>query len=66
MLRINYDAHNGYPFVPIGRALIDRKIIPREEMSMQRIREWMQDHPDEAMDVRRQKSLGSVFFALSA
>jgi len=48
MLRINYDAHTAYPFVPIGRVLIDRKIIPREEMSMQRIREWMQDHPDEA------------------
>ena len=63
MLRINYDAHNGYPFVPIGRVLIDRKIIPREEMSMQRIREWMQDHPDEAKDVRRQNR-SVVFFRI--
>src|SRR5260370_4906075 len=61
MLRINYDAHNGYPFVPIGRVLIDRKIIPREEMSMLRIREWMQDHPDEAKDGRRQKRSVVVF-----
>ena len=31
VLRINYDAHNGYPFVPIRRVLIDRKIIPPAE-----------------------------------
>jgi membrane-bound lytic murein transglycosylase A len=61
MLRANYDAHNGYPFVPIGRALIDRRLIPREEMSMQRIREWLRDHPDESKDVRRQNR-SVVFF----
>jgi membrane-bound lytic murein transglycosylase A len=41
MLRVNYDAHNGYPFVPVGRILIERNIIPREEMALERIREWM-------------------------
>ena len=24
MLRIKYDAHNGYPFVPVGRILVER------------------------------------------
>jgi membrane-bound lytic murein transglycosylase A len=63
MLRLNYDAHNGYPYVPVGRILIERNIIPREEMSMHRIREWMQAHPDDAKDVRRQnRSL--VFFRI--
>jgi membrane-bound lytic murein transglycosylase A len=63
MLRLNYDAHNGYPYVPVGRVLIERNIISREEMSMSRIREWMRAHPDEAKDVRRQnKSL--VFFRI--
>jgi membrane-bound lytic murein transglycosylase A len=28
MLRINYAAHNGYPNVPIGRILIERKHRP--------------------------------------
>jgi membrane-bound lytic murein transglycosylase A len=60
-LRINYDAHNGYPFVPIDRVLIDRKIIPREEMSTRRIREWMKANPDAAKDVRRQNR-SVVFF----
>ena len=63
MLRINYDAHNGYPYVPVGRVLIDRNIIPREEMSMQRIRDWMQANPDEAKDVRRQNR-SVVFFRI--
>jgi len=26
ILRINYDAHNGYPNVPVGRILIERNI----------------------------------------
>src|SRR5262249_36129011 len=41
MLRINYDGHNGYPFVPLSRILIDSNVIPREEMSLERIREWV-------------------------
>ncbi len=63
MLRLNYDAHNGYPYVPVGRVLMDRNIIPREEMSMARIRDWMQAHPDEARDVRRQNR-SMVFFRI--
>jgi membrane-bound lytic murein transglycosylase A len=62
-LRLNYDAHNGYPYVAVGRVLIERNIIPREEMSMSRIREWMQAHPDEAKDVRRQNK-SVVFFRI--
>ena len=63
VLRINYDAHNGYPFVPISRVLIDRRIIPREEMSIRRIREWTEDNPDVAKEVRRQSRL-VVFFRI--
>ena len=51
-LRINYDSHNGYSYTAVGRVLIERNLIPREEMSMQRIREWMTAHPDEAQQVR--------------
>ena len=46
ILRVNYDSHNGWPYTPVGRALVDRKIIPKDEMSMQRIREWMEANPD--------------------
>src|ERR1700742_1029009 len=60
-LRINYDAHNGYPYTAVGRILIDRGIIPREQMSMQRIREWMDQNPDGAREVRR-ANRAYVFF----
>lgn len=63
MLRVNYDAHNGYPYTAVGRILIERKIIPREEMSMDRIREWMLAHPEEAREVRRQNR-SFVFFRI--
>ena len=60
-LRINYDAHNGYPYTPVGRILIDRNIIPKDQMSMQKIREWMDQNPDGAKELRRQNR-SYVFF----
>jgi membrane-bound lytic murein transglycosylase A len=60
-LRINYDAHNGYPYTAVGRVLIERNIIPREQMSMQKIREWMVQNPDGANELRRQNR-SYVFF----
>ena len=60
-VRINYDAHNGYPYTPVGRILIDRNIIPKDQMSMQKIREWMEQNPDGANELRRQNK-SYVFF----
>jgi membrane-bound lytic murein transglycosylase A len=60
-LRINYDSYNGYPYTPVGRVLIERGNIPREQMSMQKIREWMDANPDAANDVRRQNR-SYIFF----
>ena len=54
MLRINYDGHNGYPFVPLSRILIERNIIPREEISLDRIREWARANPQSAEELLRQ------------
>jgi peptidoglycan lytic transglycosylase A len=63
MLHINYDGHNGYPFVPIGRILIERNIIPRGEMSLQRIREWIRADPQDAEELLRQNR-SFVFFRI--
>jgi membrane-bound lytic murein transglycosylase A len=60
-IRINYDAHNGYPYTAVGRILIDRGIIPKEQMSMQKIRDWMDQNPDGAKELRRQNR-AYVFF----
>jgi membrane-bound lytic murein transglycosylase A len=60
-VRINYDAHNGYPYTPVGRILIERNIIPKDQMSMQKIREWMEQNPEGANELRRQNK-SYVFF----
>ncbi len=64
ILRVNYDSHNGWPYTAVGRVLIERKIIPKDEMSMQRIRDWMQADPANANDVRRQNK-SYVFFRIT-
>jgi membrane-bound lytic murein transglycosylase A len=60
-VRINYDSYNGYPYTAVGRILIERGIIPKEEMSMQKIREWMAQNPDGAKELRRQNR-SYIFF----
>jgi membrane-bound lytic murein transglycosylase A len=61
LLRLNYEAHNGLPYTPVGKYLIDRGIISKEEMSMDRIRNWMEANPEEGKDLRR-KNRSFVFF----
>ena len=60
-VRINYDSYNGYPFTAVGRILVERGIFSKEEISMQKIREWMEGHPDGARELRRQNR-SYVFF----
>jgi len=64
ILRVNYDSHNGWPYTAVGRVLIDRKIFSKDEVSMQRIRDWMEANPDQAKDVRRENK-GYVFFRIT-
>jgi membrane-bound lytic murein transglycosylase A len=49
--RITYDGKSGHPFTPIGRLLIERGEIARSTVSMQTIRDWLLNHPDQADEV---------------
>ena len=53
MLRLNYAAQNGHPYTAVGKFLVQRGIVPKEEMSMERIRQWMTEHPEEGKELRR-------------
>src|SRR5262249_9876859 len=64
MLRVNYDAHNGQRYLPVGRVLIDRGEVPKEEMSMERIRQWMLAQPDGGRALRRMNN-SFVFFRVT-
>lgn len=47
ILNVHYHASNGRPYRSIGKLLIDQGKIPLAEMSMQRIRAYLYDHPEE-------------------
>jgi membrane-bound lytic murein transglycosylase A len=61
---ILYGGKNGRQYVSIGRILIDEGYIPKEEMSMQRIRKFLNAHPDVAEDILF-RNPSYVFFRLS-
>ncbi len=63
-LRISYDSHNGYRYSSIERVLVERNLISRQEMSAQRIRDWMAAHPEEAATVRA-ANRSYVFFRIT-
>jgi membrane-bound lytic murein transglycosylase A len=64
ILRLNYNGHNGHNYTAVGRILVERNLIPREEMSMDRIKRWMLANPDQAREVRgTNKSF--VFFRIT-
>ncbi len=64
VVRVNYDSFNGHQYSSIGRVLIERKEIPREEMSMQRIKDWMKVNPNKAPEVRG-TNRSFVFFRIT-
>jgi membrane-bound lytic murein transglycosylase A len=61
LLRLNYIASNGLPYTPVGRFLVDSGAVAKDDMSMDRIRSWMEANPDEATALRR-KNRSYVFF----
>lgn len=64
ILRVNYDSYNGWPYTSVGRVLVERGIMTADQVSMQRIRQWMQANPDEAKGVRRENK-SYVFFRIT-
>jgi membrane-bound lytic murein transglycosylase A len=61
IMRVHYAAANGRPYTSIGKYLINKNEIPREEMSMQAIRQWLDRHPDRIDEVLSQNR-SYVFF----
>jgi membrane-bound lytic murein transglycosylase A len=62
LLRLNYIASNGKPYTPVGRIMIDQGLCTPEEMSMDKIREFMEAKPDEGKALR-EKNRSFVFFS---
>ena len=64
ILRVNYDSHNGWPYTPVGRVLAEQKLMTRDQVSMQSIRDWMEANLEQAKEIRRQNK-SYVFFRIT-
>jgi membrane-bound lytic murein transglycosylase A len=62
LLRLNYIASNGKPYTPVGRLMIDAGLCTPEDMSMDKIRDYMEANPD-AGKALREKNRSFVFFS---
>jgi membrane-bound lytic murein transglycosylase A len=63
VINVHYHGTNGRPYRSIGRLLIEEQKIPKEEMSMQKIRSYLQAHPEEMAPVLNHNP-SYVFFKL--
>ena len=51
VMRIGYAGQNGHAYYAIGRELIKREHLTKDNVSMQSIREWLETNPDEADEI---------------
>lgn len=51
VMRVGYAGQNGHAYAAIGRELVRRGAMPLEEVSMQSIRAWLEDHPNQRQQV---------------
>ncbi|WP_223677896.1 murein transglycosylase A [Azospirillum agricola] len=51
LVGLGYAGQNGHGYYPIGRHIIERGDATPEQMSLQLIRSWLKNHPDEAKRV---------------
>ncbi|HET6519545.1 MAG TPA: MltA domain-containing protein [Geminicoccaceae bacterium] len=60
-IRVGYAAQNGHRYRAIGRDLIEMGEIPKEQVSLQSIRDWLRAHPEAASDLMA-RNPSYVFF----
>jgi len=63
VLSVLYDGANGRPYKGAGSYLVSAGIIPKEAMSMQMIRQYLRDNPDQIVPILNQNQ-SYVFFRL--
>lgn len=62
-IRVGYDGANGHPYTSIGKILIEKGEVSKEDMSMQAIRKWIQENPYKGKKLM-QENASYVFFKL--
>ncbi|MEQ1931810.1 MAG: MltA domain-containing protein [Parvularculaceae bacterium] len=62
VVRVGYDGQNGRPYSAIGKFLLERGALTRENISMQTIRAWLEAASPEEARALREKNESYVFF----
>ena len=63
LLHVGYADQNGYPYVAIGRTLVQSGALKLEDATLPAIRAWLQTHPDQVESVLNSNP-SYVFFTL--
>lgn len=61
LMRIGYAGQNGHPYYAVGRELVKRGALEKDKVSMQSIRSWLENNPDQA-DELMNTNRSYVFF----
>ena len=61
IMRVGYAGQNGHPYYAVGRELIKQGALTKETVSMQSIRGWMEQNPDQAQNLM-ETNKSYVFF----
>lgn len=61
-IRVNYAGTNGRPYTAIGRVMVERGMMPLEMVSMQTIRQWLENADPDAARKLREQNASYVFF----
>jgi membrane-bound lytic murein transglycosylase A len=51
IMRVGYAGQNGHPYYAVGRELVKRNLMSKDDVTMQSIAAWLKAHPDQAKDI---------------
>ncbi|AIK97018.1 hypothetical protein ID47_10175 [Candidatus Paracaedibacter acanthamoebae] len=63
-IKLGYAGQNGYPYFPIGKALLDKGALQHGHVTMQSIKKWLHAHPRQAESIMSQNQ-SYVFFKIN-
>lgn len=50
-MRVGYAGQNGHVYYAVGRELVKRGLMDKDDVSMQSIESWLKDHSDQAKEI---------------
>ena len=51
LMRVGYAGQNGHPYYAVGRELVKRGVMDKDDVNMQSIEAWLNANPDQAKEI---------------